>query len=71
MSLSASTKRHPTRIVIAGLLSRRPINSGRPREGSEGGVYGWPTQEVGHDELVVGGPTITNYWNMSQAKEVL
>ena len=61
----------PTSIVIAGLLSRRPINAGLSGESSGRDVYGWPARVVGHDEPVVGKRTTTHVEAMNQAKEVL
>jgi len=69
--MSASTWILPTRIFIAGPLSRRSIAATLSREVTGHGVYGWPTQVVGHEELVVGKRTTTRVEAGNQAKEVL
>ena len=58
-------------IVIGGLLSRRSIDAGPSSKTAGRGVYGWPTQVAGHDELVVGKRTMTRVEAANQTKDVL
>ena len=69
MSLFALTL--PARIVIGGLLSRRSMDAGLSEEVSGRGVYGWPTQVVGHDELVVGKRNATRVEFVIQSREAV